>query len=79
VFVIAPGAASLAALLQSGRVSAPAVLGPWFGSGTTGALFATTYEPLSSFMRYTERWFRPVGSRTFPGFLKLSVYVFERR
>jgi mannosyltransferase len=79
VFVIAPGTASFATLLHSGRVNARAVLGPLFGSGTTGALFATTYEPLSSFMRYTERWFRPVGSRTFPGFLKLSVYVFERR
>jgi 4-amino-4-deoxy-L-arabinose transferase-like glycosyltransferase len=79
LFVIAPGTAGLAALLHSGRVDARAVLGPLFGSGTTGALLATTYEPLSSFMRAAGRWFRPVESRTFPGFLKLSVYVFERR
>ncbi len=79
MFVIAPGSARFTALLRSGRVDARAVLGPLFGSGTTGALFASTYEPLSSFMKDAGRWFRPLESRTFPGFLKLSVYVFERR
>jgi hypothetical protein len=79
LFVVAPGTASLANLLRSGRVNTRAVLGPVFGTGRNGLLLGTVYAPLSAYLKAVARRFRPLGTRTFPGFLRLSVYVFARR
>jgi hypothetical protein len=79
LFVVAPGNVPLAVLLRSGPIDVRAALGPIFGSGTTGRLFATLFGPLSEFLRATLPRFRPLDTRTFPGVLRLSVYVLERR
>jgi hypothetical protein len=79
LFVVAPGNVPLGVLLQSGRIDVRAALGPVFGSGTSGRLFATLFGPLSDFLRAAQPRFRPLQTRTFPGILRLSVYVLERR
>jgi hypothetical protein len=79
LFVVAPGAVPLAALLRSGRIDTRTALGPVFGSGTSGRLFATLFGPLSDFLRASRPRFRPLETRTFPGVLRISVYVLEHR
>lgn len=79
LFVVAPGTASLATLLHTGRVDPAAVLGPSFGSGTSGRILAQVFVPLSAFLRAVSPDFRAVQTRVLPGFLRLSTYVFVRR
>lgn len=79
VFVVAPGVALVANLLRSRVVDDRAVLGPVFGTGTSGALFGTVFTPLSAYMRAISRRFVPDATKRLPGFLRLSVYVFKRR
>jgi hypothetical protein len=77
LFVVAPGAAPLSAFLTPGAVNPRADLGPVFGSGTDGVLFAAQLERLSPFLRALGGRFRPVATRTFPGFLQVTVYEFR--
>jgi hypothetical protein len=79
VFVVAPGTAAVAALLRSGAVNAPRVLGPIFGTGTSGRLYSTVFVPLSAYLRAIARRYALVTTRRLPGFLALSVYVFAVR
>jgi hypothetical protein len=79
LFVIAPGMTPLSALLGLGRLDPRAALGPVFGSGTTGRLLGSVFGALSSFFKALAPQFQPLQRRTFPGFLRLSVYVLERR
>ena len=79
VFVVAPGTATGGQLLRSASVDGPAVLGPVFGTGPSGALFVTVFKPLSAYLRALSRHFALVQTRRLPGFLRLSVYVFRRR
>jgi hypothetical protein len=79
VFIVAPGTASLTDLLRSGPIDAPLVLGPIFGTGTSGRLYSTVFPPLSAYLRALSRRYRPVATRRLPGFLELSLYVLARR
>jgi Dolichyl-phosphate-mannose-protein mannosyltransferase len=79
LFVVAPGRDPLAALLRTGRVDPVAVLGPNFGAGDAGRIFAPVFVPLSAFFRDVSPDFVPVQTRVLPGFLPLSVYVLVRR
>jgi 4-amino-4-deoxy-L-arabinose transferase-like glycosyltransferase len=79
LFVIAPGSVPVSALLHGAHIDPRAALGPVFGSGTSGRLFATISPPVSAFVRAISPRFRPIETRTFPGFLPLSLYVFQRR
>ncbi len=79
LFVVAPGAAPMTALLRSDRIDPVTVLGPSFGAGASGRIFAPVFVPLSAFLREVTRNFRPVQTRVLPGFLRLSVYVLVRR
>jgi hypothetical protein len=79
VFVIAPGIATAGELLRSGVVNDAQVLGPAFGTGTSGALFGTVFVPLSAYMRAISSRYVPVQTVRLHGFLRLSVYVFQRR
>jgi hypothetical protein len=79
LFVVAPGTASVTDLLHSGVVDAPRVLGPVFGTGTTGSLLASVFGPLSAYLRAIAHRYAPVETVHFSGFLRLSVYVFRRR
>jgi hypothetical protein len=79
LFIVAPGTARIAALLHSGRVDPVAVLGPSFGGGASGPVFAPVFVPLSAFLRDVSRDFRPVQTRVLPGILRLSVYILVRR
>jgi hypothetical protein len=79
LFVVAPGTAPVDQLLRSGAVDVRRAFGPWFGTGTTGALFGTVFKPLSDYMRALSPRLTPVSTVTLPGFLRLSVYVYRRR
>lgn len=79
LFVVAPGTVSAQALLRSAPIDPIRALGPAFGSGTSGALFARVFTPLSAFMRALSPDFALAGTRRFQGMLPLSVYVFTRR
>jgi hypothetical protein len=79
VFVLAPGQASVSALLRSGTVNGARVLGPIFGTGPGGRLYVTVFAPLSAYLRAIDRRYAPVQTIRFPGFVKLSLYVFVRR
>jgi hypothetical protein len=79
LFVVAPGRDPIATLLKTGRVDPVAVLGPDFGAGDAGRIFAPVFVPLSAFLRDVSPDFVPVQTRVLPGFLPLSVYVLVRR
>lgn len=80
VFVIAPGVAPAADLVrQGGVVDLPRVLGPVFGTGISGALLGTVFKPLSDYVRAILPSYAPARTIHLPGFLRLSVYVFQRR
>lgn len=79
LFVVAPGAAPITTLLGSGRIDPVTVLGPSFGAGASGRIFVPLFVPLSQFLGDVSHTFRPVQTRVFPGFLRLSVYVLVRR
>jgi hypothetical protein len=79
LFVIAPGKDPIATLLHTGRVDPLAVLGPSFGAGDSGRIFAPVFVSLSAFMRDVSPAFVPVRTRVLPGFLPVSVYVLVRR
>jgi hypothetical protein len=79
VFVVAPGRAAATTLLRSGVVDAPAVLGPVFGTGTTGRLLSSVFVPLSAYLRALDPPYVPVATRRLPGFLALSLYILQRR
>ncbi|MGI8862913.1 MAG: glycosyltransferase family 39 protein [Solirubrobacteraceae bacterium] len=80
VFVIAPGLAAAVDLArQGGVVDVPKALGPTFGTGTSGALLGTVFKPLSDYVRAILPSYAPVRTIHLPGFLRLSVYVFQRR
>jgi 4-amino-4-deoxy-L-arabinose transferase-like glycosyltransferase len=79
LFVVAPGTTPIATLLKTGRVDPRAVLGPYFGTGDSGRIFAPIFVPLSAFLKAVSHDFAPGGTRVLPGFLRLSVYVLVRR
>jgi 4-amino-4-deoxy-L-arabinose transferase-like glycosyltransferase len=79
LFVVAPGRDPLSKLLNTGRIDPVAVLGPSFGAGASGRIFAPVFVPLSTFLRDVSPDFGPVQTHVLPGFLRLSVYVLTRR
>jgi mannosyltransferase len=79
LFVIVPGTEPLGGLLASSPVNVPRALGPGLGTGGFGKLMASVFPPLSSFVRAITPPFRYLGTRTFPGVFRVSVYIFQRR
>jgi Dolichyl-phosphate-mannose-protein mannosyltransferase len=79
LFVIVPGIEPLEGLLVSRSISVRRALGPVLGTGGFGTLMATVFPPLSSFVRAIMPRFRYVGTKTFPGVFRISVYVFQRQ
>jgi hypothetical protein len=79
LIVVAPGTVPLRTLLRTGSIDPVSALGPSFGAGTSGRIFATVFGPLSEFLRAAVPAFRPVRTLVLPGMLRLSVYVFVRR
>jgi hypothetical protein len=79
LFVVVPGAPPLSTLLTGRAVDPRAAFGPFFASGPPGRFLAAVFVPVSDFLGAVRLHFRPVSTRTFPGFLRISVYVFQRR
>jgi hypothetical protein len=79
LFVIVPGTEPIGGLLAASPVSAPRALGPVLGTGGFGTLMAAVFPPLSLFVREVMPSFRYLGTKTFPGVFRISVYVFQRQ
>ncbi len=78
LFLVAPGSAPLGALRSANGVTARAAgLEPATGSGPTAALLTAALRPIAPFLRALPPDLSLIETRTFPGFLPISVYVFQ--
>ncbi len=79
LFVISFGAAPLSAVRTPGTLDAKKAFGPVFGSGVSGFLLGLEFAQLPRFIDALPASLRPLRTRTFPGFLPVSVYVFGKQ
>lgn len=79
LFIVAPGVEPVSGLLAGAPVSPRAALGPDFGAGHSGQIFATVFIPLSQFVRAIAHDFAPARTVVYRGILDVSVYEFVRR
>jgi Dolichyl-phosphate-mannose-protein mannosyltransferase len=76
--VVSFGAAPASAIERPGRLNVRDAFGPVFGTGVNGFLLAIEFAHLPAFVAALPAGFRLTAVRTFPGFLHVSVYVFQR-
>jgi mannosyltransferase len=79
LFLVAPGSASFAKPRGASVTAEAAGLQPAFGNGPPSALMTTALTPVHPFVRALPARFRHVKTRTFAGFMPVSVYVFGAR
>ncbi|MEA2401028.1 MAG: mannosyltransferase [Thermoleophilaceae bacterium] len=77
LFLVAPGAAPLEALRNGDVTAAGAGLEATFGDGPPAALMVATLAPLRQFLSALPPDLRHVETRTFDGFMPVTVYVFR--
>jgi mannosyltransferase len=76
--VFSPGSASIATLRSPNGVTARAAGIDGFGTGRGSLLIAGALGQLRPFLAALPPRFEPVETKTFPGFLPISVYVLRR-
>jgi mannosyltransferase len=77
LFLAAPGSAPLAALRRGAVTAEGAGLGPALGAGPPLAFATAALNPLHAFLAALPSRFHHVETKTFRGFLPVSVYVFR--